>query len=61
MKKLTEPGKIILINGASSSGKSTLAFAVREQFDLPLLRFSFAPFLDGDILPLAQIKNGRRP
>jgi chloramphenicol 3-O phosphotransferase len=31
---------IILINGASSAGKSTLAKAFQEQVDEPFLRFS---------------------
>ncbi|MDX1416186.1 MAG: hypothetical protein R3293_18455, partial [Candidatus Promineifilaceae bacterium] len=53
-----QKGKIILINGASSAGKSTLARAVQGQFPLPLLHLSFDLFIDGDILPMAQIRAG---
>ncbi|MEM7343371.1 MAG: chloramphenicol phosphotransferase [Chloroflexota bacterium] len=42
---------IILINGASSAGKSTLANAFQKQVSVPFLRFSFDLFIDGDILP----------
>ena len=51
-------GKIIIINGPSSSGKTTLALAVQKQFDIPFLRFSFDLFLDNNVLPLDQIRNG---
>lgn len=52
------PGKIIIINGPSSSGKTTLAFAAQKRLDLPFLRFSFDLFLDNQVLPLDQIRNG---
>jgi chloramphenicol 3-O phosphotransferase len=52
------PGSIILINGPSSSGKTTLALAVQKQIDIPFLRFSFDLFLDNKVLPLDQIRNG---
>jgi len=51
-------GKIIIINGPSSSGKTTLALAAQKQFDIPFLRFSFDLFLDNQVLPLDQIRNG---
>jgi chloramphenicol 3-O phosphotransferase len=51
-------GKIIIINGPSSSGKTTLAFAVQKQIDLPFLRFSFDLFLDNKSLPREQIRSG---
>lgn len=54
-----KPGFIIFINGASSAGKSTLAKAVQQAFDLPLLHFSFDLFIDGDILPRFQIQAGK--
>ena len=50
-------GKIIIINGPSSSGKTTLALAVQKQFDIPFLRFSFDLFLDNQVLPMEQIRN----
>ncbi len=46
-----QKGKIILINGASSAGKSTLAAAVRDQLPEPFLRFSFDLFIDSYALP----------
>ena len=52
------PGKIIIINGPSSSGKTTLALAVQKQLDVPFLRFSFDLFLDNKVLPLDQMRNG---
>lgn len=51
-------GKIIIINGPSSSGKTTLALAAQKQFEIPFLRFSFDLFLDNQVLPLEQIRNG---
>ena len=51
-------GKIIIINGPSISGKTTLALAAQKQFDIPFLRFSFDLFLDNQVLPLEQIRNG---
>jgi chloramphenicol 3-O phosphotransferase len=61
-KCLAVPGKrgfVIVINGASSSGKSTLARAVQDRFPEPLLKFGLDVFLDGDILPMRQIRDGR--
>jgi chloramphenicol 3-O phosphotransferase len=51
-------GKIILIHGPSSAGKSTLALAVQEQIDIPLLHVSFDLFIDGRTLPMSRIRNG---
>jgi chloramphenicol 3-O phosphotransferase len=57
---LTVPaGKIIIINGPSSSGKTTLALALQKQLDVPFIRFSFDLFLDHKAFPLEQIKNGK--
>ena len=61
MKMMNPPltaGKIIFINGPSSSGKTTLALAVQRQIDIPFLRFSFDLFLDNKVLPLDQIRSG---
>ena len=52
------PGKIIIINGPSSSGKTTLALALQKQLDMPFIRFSFDLFLDQKAFPLEQIRNG---
>jgi chloramphenicol 3-O phosphotransferase len=51
-------GKIIIINGPSSSGKTTLALAAQKQLEIPFIRFSFDLFLDNKSLPLEQIRNG---
>jgi chloramphenicol 3-O phosphotransferase len=46
------PGKIILLNGASSAGKSTLCRAIQAQIDEPFLQFSLDFFMFGDrVLP----------
>ena len=52
------PGKIIILNGPSSSGKTTLALAVQRQCDIPFIRFSFDLFLDHKAFPSEQIRNG---
>lgn len=52
------PGKIIILNGPSSSGKTTLALALQKQLDVPFIRFSFDLFLDHKALPSEQIRNG---
>jgi chloramphenicol 3-O phosphotransferase len=51
-------GKIIIINGPSSSGKTTLALAAQKQLDIPFIRFSFDLFLDNQSLPIEQMRNG---
>jgi len=53
------PGKIIIINGPSSSGKSTLALALQKQLDIPFIRFSFDLFIEHKAFPSEQIKSGR--
>ncbi|OLV15962.1 chloramphenicol phosphotransferase CPT family protein [Deinococcus marmoris] len=46
------PGHIILINGASSAGKTTLCRALRDALDIPFLHFSLDFFMFGaDVLP----------
>jgi chloramphenicol 3-O phosphotransferase len=57
MKNSITPGKIIIINGPSSSGKTTLALALQKQLDVPFIRFSFDLFLDQNALPMEQIRN----
>lgn len=52
------PGKIIIINGPSSSGKTTLALALQKQIDIPFIRFSFDLFMEYKAFPSEQIKNG---
>lgn len=53
------PGKIIIINGPSSSGKTTLALALLEQLDLPFIRFSFDLFIEHQAFPSGQIQSGK--
>lgn len=43
--------RVIVLNGASSAGKSTLCRALREALDTPFLWFPLDLFLDGDLLP----------
>ena len=52
------PGKIILINGASSSGKSTLARAVQRQIDEPFWHLSIDHLRESGVLPLDRIRTG---
>ena len=52
-------GRIILINGPSSSGKSTLAAMVYKKLEVPFIRFSFDLFLDGYSLPKEKIRTGQ--
>ena len=53
------PGRIIVINGPSSSGKTTLALALQKELDLPFIRFSFDLFLDHRAFPSEGIRSGR--
>lgn len=51
------PGSIILLNGASSAGKSTIARAIQEAADGPILRLSLDLFFFGSVLP--PMRDGR--
>ena len=51
-------GKIIIINGPSSAGKTTLALALQKHLDIPFIRFSFDLFLDHKAFPMEGIRNG---
>ena len=53
------PGKIILINGPSSAGKTTLALRLQEALDLPFIRFSFDMFMEHKAFPTESIRSGR--
>lgn len=52
------PGRIILLNGASSSGKSSLARALQARIDTPFWHISIDHLRDSGVLPTARIKNG---
>lgn len=45
------PGRLIVLNGASSAGKSTLCRALLEVLPEPFLWFPLDLFLDGDLRP----------
>jgi len=51
-------GKIIIINGPSSSGKTTLSLALQKRLSIPFIRFSFDLFIENKILPRDQIGRG---
>ena len=51
-------GKIILVNGASSSGKSTLCRALQASLDEPFWHYSIDHFRDASVLPMQRIENG---
>lgn len=51
-------GKIILLNGASSSGKSSLARAVQARIEEPFWHISIDHLRDSGVLPTARIRSG---
>ncbi|HEX2863775.1 MAG TPA: hypothetical protein VHN99_04350 [Deinococcales bacterium] len=54
-----EPGRVILLNGASSAGKSTLGRAIQAGADRPFLRFSPDLILfGGQVLPARRQPEG---
>ena len=58
MNDSREPGKIILINGASSAGKSTLACSLQQKLLEPFLHWSFDHLRESHALPMARIRIG---
>ena len=52
------PGRIILLNGASSSGKSTIARALQAQLGDPFWHISIDHLRDAGVLPLDRIRSG---
>ena len=48
--------QIILINGPSSAGKSTLANALHKAIDEPFLHFSFDVFIECNVIPMEKIR-----
>lgn len=51
-------GRIILLNGASSSGKTSLARAIQARIDQPFWHISIDHLRDSGVLPTARIKSG---
>jgi chloramphenicol 3-O phosphotransferase len=58
MNYYRKPSKIILINGASSAGKSTLARLLQQKLNEPFLHLSFDHLRESNALPMARIQNG---
>jgi chloramphenicol 3-O phosphotransferase len=56
--RVTGAGKVILIHGASSSGKTTLARALQATIDEPFWHYSIDHFRDSGVLPMQRIDNG---
>lgn len=52
------PGHIILLNGASSAGKSTLARALQQRLPLPFWHWSIDHLRAARVLPQARIEAG---
>lgn len=59
----TDPnaGKILLVNGASSAGKSTLCRGLQERLDLPFWHYSIDHLAGAGILPWTRIRSGEFP
>jgi chloramphenicol 3-O phosphotransferase len=55
---MDQPGKIIFLNGASSSGKSTLAAALQSSLPEPFWHYSIDHLNAAKILPQARIRSG---
>lgn len=51
---MMNPGSIIILNGASSAGKTTVAKAVQQLMTEPFWHISFDQFDDGQMLPYRQ-------
>ncbi len=51
-------GKVILLNGASSSGKSSVARAVQARIEEPFWHISIDHLRDAGVLPLDRIRSG---
>lgn len=52
-------GSVIIVNGTSSAGKTTLVRAFQQCAPVPFLRFSFDLFLDSQALPMDFIRANR--
>lgn len=59
--RLPMTGKIILLNGASSSGKSSLASAIQARSPIPFWHYSIDHLSAGGVLPRQRIDSGEFP
>jgi chloramphenicol 3-O phosphotransferase len=55
------PGSVILLNGASSSGKSTLARATQARLPVPFWHYSIDHLIRAEVLPQGRIDSGEFP
>jgi chloramphenicol 3-O phosphotransferase len=53
-----QPGRVILLNGASSSGKSSIARELQRQLRTPFLHLSIDHLRDSGVLPLERFRSG---
>ena len=51
-------GQVILLNGASSAGKTSIATALQDAIDEPFLRYGFDHLRDSGVLPLERFRRG---
>lgn len=51
-------GHVILLNGASSSGKSSIAIELQKQLPLPFWHISIDHLRDAGVLPMDRIRSG---
>lgn len=54
-------GKVILLDGASSAGKSTLAAALQQQLPVPFWHYAIDHLASARVLPHARIDSGEFP
>jgi chloramphenicol 3-O phosphotransferase len=58
MQKSRHTGDIILIDGASSSGKTTISRALQDALDRPFWHFSIDHLRDAGVLPAERLRSG---
>jgi chloramphenicol 3-O phosphotransferase len=57
-KAAPQSGRIILLNGASSSGKSSIARAVQAKIEAPFWHISIDHLRDAGVLPMDRFRSG---
>ena len=58
MPDLQQPGRVILLSGVSSSGKSSTARELQRRLPTPFLHFSIDHLRDSGVLPLERFRSG---